>query len=450
MNLRPHRAVAAAAILSAAAAVCLPCPAREGVDVTMPLVEQTLRFLRTTALDPPPDHVLLEAGARRVCGADLSAPGCLRPGMVRPRPGLAGAEANRAWREVLESALAAEALRQGKDFDRTAFQRYVMDAMVEALGDPASFYVLPAVYRKIAAIPSGFTGFGLRVTPTADGLLVTAVHEGSPAAAAGLVRGGRITEVGGRGVNGYLRPAALAAIWGADGERLRLREERGGMTRDVEITYRPWEFEPFVAERRGRVLVVRVRFFGGGLAERLRREINGPCDPVGIVLDLRDASGGDEDEMCALGGLLLGAGPLGSREMREELGNRVWTAGDEVSGARPDLPLAVVIGPGTAGLAEVLASALRAPSRAILLGAASAGRDTLETLRPFPDGSAVQLTSTRLRGPGGASLADGVLPHVATGRAAIVDLAACIVEDARGDRSLETLLDAARRAVATP
>jgi carboxyl-terminal processing protease len=441
----------AGAVILAALALCAPDSApADGVDATMPLVEQTLGFMRSAALDPPQDHVLLRAGALRVCGADLSQPGCLRPGVEPPRPGLTGPEANRVWREVIESALVAEALRQGDDFDKIAFQRFVMDAMVEALGDPSSFYVLPSIYRKIAAIPGDFAGFGLTVVPDRDGLVATAVHDGSPAAAAGLTSGARIVEVNGEGVTGYLRAAALAAIWGADGETLRLKIRHGDGTSSLEIRYRPWTFEPFAASRRERILFLRVNTLGGGLADRVRREIAGPCPPAGIVLDLRSASGGDEDEMVALADLLLGAGPLGSREMREALGSRTWVTVSVTSGERTDLPVAVVVGPGTAGLAEVLASSLRVPARAILVGRRTAGLDTRETLRPFPDGSAIQLTSMRLRGPGGVSLSEGVLPHVETSRPGVVDLAARILEDAGGDPSLETLLAVAQRAVSSP
>ena len=135
-----------------------------GVNVTMPLVEKALGFLRNKALDPPPEATLLRAGAVRVCGKDLSAPGCKIPGMFPPRKGVSGPDANRAWRSILESALAAASLSQ-EDFDKTVFQRYVMDAMAEAMGDPSGFYILPSVYKKIGSIPEDFVGFGLRVDP---------------------------------------------------------------------------------------------------------------------------------------------------------------------------------------------------------------------------------------------------------------------------------------------
>ncbi len=420
----------------------------DGPDVTMPLVEKTLRFLRDTALSPPTEAALLRAGAVRICGGDLSAPGCGAPGRVVPSAGASGPDAARAWRRVLESALAGAILEGDDDFDKTAFQRYVMDAMVEVLDDPASFYVLPSVYREIASIPSDFEGFGLRVGYGKDCLRAVAVHAGSPAAEAGLRRGERITAVNGKPVTGYHRPIALAAIWGAAGEELRLTLEReDGGSRELTVRYRPWSFEPYSVRYSGDTLVLRIRYFGEGLADALRRELTGPCACRAVVLDLRDASAGDGDEMAALADLLLAEKPLGSKELRDQIGRRVWASEDGTPCERTDLPLVAVVSSGTTGLAEVLAAGLRDADRALLLGTRTAGLDTLETLRPFSDGSAVQVTSTRLLGPRRSDLSAGVEPHLETARAAVVELALEIVSSRAGP-SLEDLLASAREALA--
>ncbi|MFO8072857.1 MAG: S41 family peptidase [Polyangia bacterium] len=437
------------AVLALALLLPLSAAAEDGgPDVTMPLVEKTLRFLRDTALSPPSDAALLRAGALRICGEDLSAPGCDAPGLVEPAAGASGPDAARAWRRVLESALAGAILEGDGDFDKTAFQRYVMDAMVEALEDPASFYVLPSVYREIASISSDFEGFGFRVGYAKDCLRAVAVHAGSPAAEAGLLHGERITAVNGKPVTGYHRPIALAAIWGAEGDEIRLTLQReGGGSRELTLRYRPWSFEPYSVRYSGDALVLRVRYFGEGLADALRRELSGPCACRAIVLDLRDASAGDGDEMAALADLLLAEQPLGSKELRDEIGRRAWAAADGTPCERTDLPLLAVVNSGTTGLSEVLAAGLREADRALLLGARTAGLDTLETLRPFPDGSAVQVTSTRLLGPGRSDLSEGVEPHVATARAAVVELALEIVSSCAGS-SLEDLLASAREALA--
>lgn len=426
----------------------LPSAARgDGVDVTVPLVEKTLRFLQTSALDPPSEAAMLRAGVIRLCGEEMSGPGCRINGFNPPKKGVSGPDANRAWRHLLESTLAASSLSD-PDFDKVVFQRYVMDAMVQSLRDPASFYVLPSVYRKISSIPSDFVGFGLRVAPEEGALRILAVHEGSPAWDAGLLHGEKITAVNGQGVEGVRRPIALAAIWGADGEEIDLEVERShGARKKISIHYEPWKFNPFTVEQRGDIAIVRVRYFGQGLADAVRRQLTG--GGMGIVLDLRDAGGGDEGEMLAVADLFLGEGSVGAKQMRGDLGNRCWAArrGDE--GESLDTPLALVVNRGTSGLAEVIAMALRRHNRALLVGQPTAGMDTLETIRPFKDGSAIQVTSTRLFGPSSASLAGGVLPHLKTKRSAVADLAVKVLELAKG-HDMESLIKAAHRAVDLP
>jgi len=419
----------------------------KGGEVAMPLVDQALRILESMALAPPPEGVLLKAGALRVCGADLSGPGCKGPGLPRPNASATGADAARQWRALLESALAAASAREGDAFDRVGFERYVADAMAEAVGDPGSFYLLPAVYRKIASIPGSFVGFGLTVVPEEDALVIAAVHQGSPAWDAGLNHGERITRVNGQGVTSYRRPMALAALWGADGEEVRLTVRRKGGAADVDLVYEPWSFTPFSTVRFGDIGVVRVRTFGPGLADEVRRQLQASC--FGLVIDLRDAAGGGEDEMVALADLLLGGGSIGAKEMRDELGRRTWEAASGSPGERIDVPIAVAINGGTSGLAEVLAAALRAHGRAILVGRLTAGIDTMETLAPLREGSAIQVTSTRLFGPDRRSIADGVKPHVETDRVEVVDLAAQVVELSRS-AAMDDLLAAARTAVGLP
>jgi C-terminal peptidase prc len=432
-------------------ALLAPVPATAddpaGIDVRLPLVEQALRFVRTRALDPPPDADLLRAGAIRVCGGDLSAPGCAAPGLEAPQTDDKSPRAAMAWRQVLESALAAQTIRQGDGFDKTAFERFVIDAMVAALDDPSSFYIAPAVYRQIASIPSGFAGFGLNVIPQASCLKVAAVHHGSPASQAGFRGNERIVQVNGSPVTGYHRPAALAAIWGASGEQIELAVERSsGTTQSIRVSYQDWTFTPFDVTRSGDVARVRIRYFAPGLAQAVARELAGS---TGVVIDLRRATGGHEDEMSALADLLLGDAPIGSKVMRDDLGNRVWSATADSAGERTDIEVALVVGPGTCGLAEVLAAALRHGQRAILLGVRTAGQGTLETLRPFNDGSAIQVTSTQLLGPAAEPIDAGVLPHLETKRVGVIDLAVTILDLSPGP-GLDQLIAAAHAALAQP
>ncbi len=429
--------------------ICLPVGAKKtGVNISMPLVEETLRYLRSQALQSVKDACFLRAGAMRVCGENLSRPGCRPLNMSIPDKEATGPDATRAWRRILESAMAYESMQQGESFDKTVFQRFVMDGMVEELHDSNSFYLVPSVYRKIANIPSDFVGFGLKVVADKKMLRVSVVHEKSPASKAGLSSGDQIVRVNGLPVTGYNRPLALAAIWGAEGKTIELTLEKpDGSNRKVELVYQPWTFRSFQVEEQDNVAVIRVRYFDKGLVNALGHALSRPLK--GLVIDLRDATSGDENEMVGLADILIGAGSVGSKKARQDLGNRVWTAKAESQSEQLYLPVAMIINESTSDLAEVLAAAVRKSNRAILIGKTTAGQDTLETLRPFSDGSAIQVTSTRLYGPDESSLQKGVTPHLKTDRLKPVALALAIMATTKGAR-LEQLLDASRNALKQP
>ena len=415
------------------------------VDVTMPLVEEALRFLRNHALFSVPEEKLLRAGAVQVCGGKLARPGCRPPGMQMPKDDATGPDASRAWRRILESSMASEIISKKAKFDKTAFQRYVMNGMVEALGDPSSFYLTPSVYRKIASIPEDFVGFGLVTVAREQSLDVAVVHPDSPANASGVVPGERIVKVNGLPVTGYHRPLALAAIWGADGRVLKLVvENEKGQAREVEVKYRPWKFNPYSVKRKANaVIVVRIRHFAPGLVDSVRKALTAPLK--GVVFDLRNASGGDEEVMSRLADLLLSDGEIGSQRARTDIGSKKWKAVAGSPNERTDLSVAVVVNRGTSGIAELFACAMRNHERAVLVGGPTGGLDTLETIRRFSDGSAIQVTSTRLFGPDDTPLSSGVLPHVKTNRIEVTDLAVEIVRSASGC-SIEKLIEAARKA----
>ncbi len=191
----------------------------------------------------------------------------------------------------------------------------------------------------------------------------------------------------------------------------------------------------------------RVRHFDKGLVDTLSQAVNKPTK--GMILDLRDATSGNENEMVGLADLVLGAGALGSKKARSDLGCRKWKTTTGPSNEQLYLPLAVIINQSTSDLAEVLAAAIRENNRAILVGQTTAGRDTLETLRPFSDGSAIQVTSTRLFGPDESSLQKGVVPHLKTDRPNPVGLAVTLIKSTKG-ATLEQLLEAGRSALKQP
>jgi C-terminal processing protease CtpA/Prc len=173
-----------------------------------------------------------------------------------------------------------------------------------------------------------------------------------------------------------------------------------------------------------------VRHFGRGLVKAVGKALDQPTK--GVVIDLRSSASGDEIEMRKLADMLIGGGSIGSRQTRLDLGNRKWKAKKGSVGERADLPVVVAVDGNTSGLAEVLAAAFAAHDRGLLVGRTTAGEDTLETMRLFRDGSAIQITSTRLLGPDRAALSGGVKPHLDVPAAGAVMLATAVIDRAQG------------------
>jgi carboxyl-terminal processing protease len=89
------------------------------------------------------------------------------------------------------------------------------------------------------------------------------------------------------------------------------------------------------------------------------------------------------------------------------------TAYAHPGGAFSSGTLVVLLNELSASAAELVLGALKDHRRAILVGARSFGKGSVQTVLPLPHGSAIKLTTALYYTPAGTTLqARGVLPHV--------------------------------------
>src|SRR5215213_3398557 len=82
--------------------------------------------------------------------------------------------------------------------DRAELERAAVEGMLKALGDRWSSYYDPSEYASFEdALEGRYSGVGLWVRPSRDGVLVSSVQTESPAAEAGIAPGDLITSVDG-------------------------------------------------------------------------------------------------------------------------------------------------------------------------------------------------------------------------------------------------------------
>ncbi|WP_051282814.1 S41 family peptidase [Silanimonas lenta] len=329
-------------------------------------------------------------------------------------------------------AVPLEEIRRFVEVFRTIQQGYVdpiddarlMRSAIRALLadlDPHSAY-LPATSAGALReeIEGVYDGIGVEVDVRPDrSLRVVGAIEGGPAQQAGLRTGDVIVAIDGRPVGSRRDEAPAQALRGTAGTSVRLSVLRPGeaQPRDYTLVRRRIAAGSVDA----RLLepgygYLRIRYFEGDTAdetrravERLARESGGPL--AGLVLDLRNNPGGLLTTAVATADLFLEEGPIVSTRGRTPVANTLYraTPGDLLGGA----PMAVLLDVGTASSAEVVAGALRDQRRALLLGARSFGKGSVQTVVDLGNGDAVKLTTARYYTPAGRSIqAVGIAPDV--------------------------------------
>ena len=162
-------------------------------------------------------------------------------------------------------------------------------------------------------------------------------------------------------------------------------------------------------ERRsdGALVVVLDRF--GRTADREIADALAAHAPERLVLDLRANAGGDFDRMRRVASLFTGPREGAIRLLGREGARDVALPPPlRIIG---ELEIDVLIGPGTASSAEVLAALLRRHAGARLIGAPTLGKDWLTRLVPVDHDWRLAIPAERIEVPG-ETLAQGLVPDI--------------------------------------
>jgi carboxyl-terminal processing protease len=136
--------------------------------------------------------------------------------------------------------------------------------------------------------------------------------------------------------------------------------------------------------------------------------------------------------------IFLDEGTIVYTKGRREDQNNVYVA--HALGEKSLYPLVVLVNEGSASAAEIVAGALQAHKRAIIVGTRTFGKGSVQTILPLPDGAGLRMTTARYYTPDNRSIqAMGITPDVE------IPFIACLPrEDAEPKRSLLKEVDLAR------
>ncbi len=234
--------------------------------------------------------------------------------------------------------------------------------MTEAL-DPFSEYVPPEKMAAFSAFEAAkekkeLVDTGIVLARRFGFPVVVAATDGSPAAAAGVKSDDVIEKLDGQLTRNLALWEIESRLAGKPGGRVRLEVVREGKPRHrtLDVVRASWTPAPPSAQRVDGETVVRISSFAPGTAAALKKILQ-PLDPTHpLILDVRNNAIGSFEEAARTAALFVAPGPIGELKGRKIEGKSFRAEpGERVHESR----LVVLVDSGTAGPAELFASALR-------------------------------------------------------------------------------------------
>src|SRR5712671_4423099 len=264
--------------------------------------------------------------------------------------------------------------------------------------DPYSTYLTPEQVKDYRADGrNSQVGLGAELSQVASFLYVVAPVKGSPADQAGVHAGDIIEYIDGKATRDISLYDARQLLNGAAGSEVKLRILRAG-SRPLTLTVKRGSFRAPAAEARmeaGKIGVLRINSLDSGEAADAKARLQDLSKQGAqkIILDLRNVAGGEIQEGVTVANFFIRDGQIAKTIGREQKVLKSFEADPKL--ALFSGPVVVLIDSGTAGAAEVIASAFLENKRGDVVGEKSFGAGAEQELFTLRDGDGLLLTTVK-------------------------------------------------------
>ena len=308
-----------------------------------------------------------------------------------------------------------------KEYVETVDQSEVMDAAINGVLqslDPYSAYMSPEVLRDMQTETSGeFGGLGIEVGMEHGVVKVISPIDNSPASRVGVKAGDYIVKINDTQVQGKSLTEAVDLMRGPVGSDIEITVRRRGVKKAIifNITREIIKIESvkskYIDNSIGYLRLTSFNENSGIQVKKKIKEFNKKKNLKGYILDLRNNPGGLLSQAIKITDFFLEDGEIVSTKGRKKTENRKWFAkkGDLTNGKH----LIILINYGSASAAEIVAGALKDHKRAIVVGAHSYGKGSVQSIIPLRNKGAIRLTISKYYLPSGESISEvGVTPDI--------------------------------------
>jgi carboxyl-terminal processing protease len=265
------------------------------------------------------------------------------------------------------------------------FTIHVLKALANSLDSHTSFYQANEAYDIRVRLQKEFKGIGLVLKETANGIVVTHMLEGGPAARSQLIQvGDRLLEVDGKSISDLPFEKVMEMLHGEKNTKMQLVFNRKGENGQPDKSYSVELKRELIILNNDRV-DVSSETFGNGIIGKItlhsfyqgdgvssEKDVRNAIEKLekmgnlqGLILDLRNNSGGFLSQAVKVAGLFITNGVI----VISKYANGEERFYRDVDGKTTyDGPLIVLTSKATASAAEIVAQALQDYGVALVVG----------------------------------------------------------------------------------
>lgn len=285
-----------------------------------------------------------------------------------------------------------------------------VDGMLRELGDPHTSFMSRKAYEDLRVQTTGeYGGLGIQIAERNGWITVIAPLPGTPAERAGMQAGDRIIEVEGESTEGWSDEEAVNVLRGPKGSPVTISVARPGVSEPIPFTIIRDEIRvqsvPYAYMLEPGIGIARLNVFAETSTQELQRAIDSLRTEgmESLILDLRTNPGGLLDQGVQVADLFLQPGQaIVETRGRDARVNETFSASTAES--MDGTPIVVLVDSYSASASEIVAGALQDHDRALVIGAPTFGKGSVQTLFPLSGGNFLKMTTGRWYTPVGRSI----------------------------------------------